>query len=337
MKLAEQARILIIQTAFIGDVILATSLIEKLQHHYPNAQIDFLLRKGNEALLKKHPFVHQVLVWDKQKKLSDWWRLFRFVRRQKYDLLVNLQRFFLMGKLTAFSRAKYKVGFAKNPLSFLFSKKVAHQFGTTQKPIHEIERNQALIAPWTDEEAALPKLYLPTPKQEWAQPYVCMAPASVWATKRMPKEKWVALINKIPSDVLILLIGGPADKDWCQAIIDQSEGADCTNMAGQLNLLESAAVMQKAVMNYVNDSAPLHLCSAVNAPVVAAFCSTVPAFGFTPLSAEKYIIQTHKKLACRPCGLHGKKACPEGHFECGKTIKVADLYAPLQQKMKGNY
>lgn len=59
-------KILVIQTAFIGDVILATSLIESIHTKYPNAKIDFLLRKGNENLLQKHPFLNDVLIWDKK-------------------------------------------------------------------------------------------------------------------------------------------------------------------------------------------------------------------------------------------------------------------------------
>jgi heptosyltransferase-2 len=77
-------------------------------------------------------------------------------------------------------------------------------------------------------------------------------------------------------------------------------------------------------MNYTNDSAPLHLCSAVNAPVRAVFCSTIPEFGFGPLSGNSGVVQSHLELPCKPCGNHGKSACPKGHFDCGK-ISLTDL------------
>jgi heptosyltransferase-2 len=80
--------------------------------------------------------------------------------------------------------------------------------------------------------------------------------------------------------------------------------------------------VQDAQMNYVNDSAPLHLASAMNAPVTAFFCSTIPAFGFGPQSANATIIETTIKLDCRPCGLHGYKACPKGHFKCAESIDI---------------
>jgi heptosyltransferase-2 len=96
-------------------------------------------------------------------------------------------------------------------------------------------------------------------------------------------------------------------------------------MAGQLTFLESAALMKGAVMNFVNDSAPMHLASSINAPVAAVFCSTVPSFGFGPLSEKSYVVQSSEKLNCRPCGLHGHKKCPQGHFKCATTISIQSM------------
>jgi heptosyltransferase-2 len=95
------------------------------------------------------------------------------------------------------------------------------------------------------------------------------------------------------------------------------------NLAGKLSLLASAALMENAAMCYVNDSAPLHLASAVNAPTCAVFCSTVPDFGFGPLSDVRQVIQIREELACRPCGLHGFNHCPKGHFRCAEDIDPA--------------
>ena len=97
------------------------------------------------------------------------------------------------------------------------------------------------------------------------------------------------------------------------------------NLAGKLSLLETAALMQNAEMNFVNDSAPLHIASAMNAKVTAIFCSTIPAFGFTPLSDKSTLVETKAMLDCRPCGLHGYKSCPEGHFKCAYSIEIKDV------------
>ncbi len=147
-----------------------------------------------------------------------------------------------------------------------------------------------------------------------------MAPASVWFTKQLPEEKWLEMIYKTHIDLTIYLLGGKSDSELCDRLIKKSDNGKVVNLCGKLNLLESAALMSDAEMNYVNDSGPLHIASAMNAPVTAFFCSTVPAFGFGPLSERSFIIETTEKLECKPCGLHGYQQCPLGHFKCGTTI-----------------
>jgi len=102
------------------------------------------------------------------------------------------------------------------------------------------------------------------------------------------------------------------------------------NLSGKLSFLESAALMQGAVMNFVNDSAPMHMASAMNAPVTAVYCSTVPSFGFGPLSDKSFVVETLEKLSCRPCGLHGYKDCPQGHFKCAYSIANKKLQSVLE-------
>src|SRR6201996_7834787 len=120
-------KFLVIQTAFIGDVVLATALLEKLHSYFPDAQIDFLVRKGNEALLTDHPYLHEVLVWNKKEhKLRNLWRMLQTIRRAKYDKVINVQRFAATGLLTAFPGARETIGFDKNPLSSFFSKSIPH-------------------------------------------------------------------------------------------------------------------------------------------------------------------------------------------------------------------
>ncbi len=327
--------ILVIQTAFIGDVVLATSLIENLHQQFPKVKLDILVRKGNESLFQSHPFLNQVLVWDKKNnKYQNWVGLLFKIRSRQYDVVLNAQRFAATGAWTAFSKAKIKIGFDKNPFSFLFTHSVVHQF--SEKGQHEIDRNHQLLSSLFLTKVAMPKLY-PTASDELAVssyqqlPYLCIAPASVWFTKQFSIEKWVDLINELPFKGPIYLIGGPGDKLLCDQILQKINRKLVVNLAGRLSFLASAALQKKAVLNYVNDSAPMHFASAVNAPVVAVYCSTLPNFGFGPLSDRSFIVQTNEALACRPCGIHGKKQCPLKHFDCAKTIKMDQLIAPLLQ------
>lgn len=331
----------VIQTAFIGDVVLSTALIESLHAKYPAAQIDMVVRKGNEALFAQHPFVRKVMVWDKQqKKYTNWLKVLQALRYEQYDVLVNVQRYAATGLWTALSKAKIKIGFNKNPFSFLFTHKVKHE--AMQPGLHEIQKNHALLKV-LDEDIQLvkPSLY-PSPsdfekvKPLQSVPYICIAPASVWFTKQFPLAQWVQFLNGLDFEGNVYIIGGPSDKSIGDQIMNAvSENAKIKNrvinVAGQFHFLSSAALQKNAVLNFVNDSAPMHFASAVNAPVVAIYCSTIPDFGYGPLSSQSFIVQTENALTCKPCGIHGKKACPLGHFNCAMTIQMQQLYAPLLQ------
>ena len=354
-------KFLVIQTAFIGDVVLATALLEKLHDYFPDARIDFLVRKGNEALLTGHPYLNEVLIWDKkQHKLQNLWRLIRRIRRTKYDKVINVQRFAATGLLTAFSGAKETIGFDKNPLSFSFTRKIRHvvsaratpqpgSISAPAAPLHEIDRNQRLIAAFTDDQPAKPRLYpsaddLNKVRPYKGRPYITVSPASVWFTKQYPPEKWAAFLREVPATYTVYLLGAPSDKELSEqvralAATDPSmpaATANIINLSGQLSFLQSAALMKEAAMNYVNDSAPMHFASAVNASVTAVYCSTIPAFGFGPLSDVKFIVEIKEPLDCRPCGLHGYRACPRGHFHCAYKIQEAQLLQTLTDSSLSN-
>ena len=327
---------LLIQTAFIGDVILMTALLEYLHQTEPATPVDVLVRRGNEGLLAGHPHVRQVLIWDKKhRKYANLWQLLRQVRATGYGRVATLQRFASMGFLTAFSGAPERVGFAKNPFSQLFTRRVPHAIGDGT---HEVERNLRLLKEELQTENSpltKPRLY-PSAADEAAiapyaagGPYICLAPTSVWFTKQYPEAKWLELLAALPASLRVYLLGGPPDVEACERLAAASGRENVTSIAGKIGLLASAALMRGALMNYVNDSAPLHLCSAVGAPVTAVFCSTVPAFGFGPLSPVSFIVETKEALACRPCGLHGHAACPLGHFRCAYGIEVGQLLATL--------
>ena len=343
------SRILVIQTAFIGDVVLATAMLENLHAAYPAATIDILVRQGANDLFVDHPYVNAVHVWDKKKnKYQHLFQVLKTIRSNKYDVVINVQRYLATGIITVLSGAKKTIGFDKNPLSFLFSEVVKHQFGAAADALstsphetapyeispHETSRNHTLLASLTTAPVAKPALYpsaanFAAVQKYQSAPYICMSPGSVWETKKMPAKNWIDLINAVPKNYSIYLMGAPNEAALCAEILSGSSRGDVFNIAGQLNLLEAAALIKGAQLNYVNDSAPMHLASATGAPVAAIYCSTIPAFGYGPLSDTQFIVETLELLPCKPCGIHGKKACPLGHFKCGHTITTAQLLAPL--------
>lgn len=324
-------KVLVIQTAFIGDAILGTAALESIHAAYPEAQLHYLVRKGNESLLKNHPFLTKTWIWDKSlPKFKALWALGKELRAEKFDIVVNLQRFASSGFLTWFSQAKLTIGFDKNPWSFAFKNKAKHSLDSGN---HEIDRNFALIQLMDQEQKQKlqkqkPKLYPSQLDREKVkvfqhEPYVCLAPASVWFTKAWPVEHWIGLAKELNKTYKVYLCGGPGDKALLKEIQEKAQINSNSNLAGELSLMQSAALFEGARMNFVNDSGPLHLCTAVNASVRAIFCSTIPEFGFGPLSDDSKIVQLEPKPSCKPCGNHGKKECPLGHFKCGQDLSPA--------------
>jgi heptosyltransferase-2 len=303
--------------------------METLHRDIPEVEIDVVVKNGNEELFEHHPFIKKVFVWQKaEQKYRNLMRLSHAIRSQHYDKVINIQRFFSSGLLTLLAKAKETRGFSKNPLSFFFSKRYAHKISHNGF-VHEIKRNATLIEGLYSLPVAKPHLY---PLEERIFDfqngiYYTISPSSLWETKQYPPEKWAELIKDAKG--VVCLLGGKNDKELCERIIAASGNENCINMCGNLTFLQSCNVMKYAKMNFTNDSAPLHFCSAVNAPVTAVFCSTVPEFGFTPLSDDSLVVQTKKKLNCRPCGLHGFKTCPKGHFACANTINISDLTVRL--------
>lgn len=319
-------KILVIQTAFIGDVVLATSFVKRIHQLYPQAEITFLLRKGNETLFVHHPHIKKIVIWDKKKKWKSFFSIIKELRSTKFDYLFNLQRYFTTGLFSLFLRADQKIGFHNNPLSFFFDKFVIHKIPhlTHEKKIlHEVSRNDQLLqvgffAPEATLDELKPEIFL-TQKEynkvaQWQdQEYIVMAPSSVWFTKMWPLQNWKDLVKKLK--IKILIIGSPEEFKRAEEI--KADLSHVENLCGKLSLIESAALIQKARVAVVNDSAVLHIASAMNTPTLAIFCSTIKEFGYFPLSDQNKVFEV-SDLKCRPCGLHGHKTCPKFHFDCAK-------------------
>ena len=140
---------------------------------------------------------------------------------------------------------------------------------------------------------------------------VALAPGSVWATKRWPY--YTELAQQLADVARIIIVGGIDDGELARAIVAAVPRA--VDATGHLSLLASAELIRRASVIVTNDSAPMHLASAMQTPTVAIFGPTVPAFGFGPLS-PKAIVVGHPSLPCRPCDRHGPQKCPLGHWRC---------------------
>jgi heptosyltransferase-2 len=328
--------ILIIQTAFIGDVILALPLADALKERYPQANIHFLVCQGRQNLLENHPAISNIWVWEKKKrKWKNWFKLLKALRQIPFDLVINLQRHFATGLLCANLITQEIRGFSQNPFSFLYSFKLPYRLANKQalNYVHEVERNLSLLQGVCSTRKRAPRLFPAAQDYERVEPFyalrpfIVVAPASIWYTKQLPIEQWKEFLAQTPLDFHIFLIGAKEDQPLGLKL--QKARPAVTNLIGELSLLQSAALIEKSERVFANDSAPLHLASAMQTPATAIFTSTTPNFGFGPLSPGSVIVETQEILSCRPCGKHGKRKCPQGHFRCARSITPQQLLATL--------
>lgn len=307
--------IIIIQTAWLGDVILTTGIIESVHAAYPQARIDLIIQRKWIGVFERHPFIQHIYGLDKSNKWSSIRSIVKATKTTTYDLLINTHRYLSSGYLAWRIRSRKKIGYKQNPLSFIYDARI--DYNPSDKR-HETERLYDLLVPLGTPDKKSPRLFPPQKTSiDLPKDFICIAPCSAWPTKMLPVDKWVSFIHSLPPALSVVCVGGDLDYSYCEQLQTKSNRS-ILNTCGKVSFLESAFIMSKAKRCYVLDSASLHICSALNLPVTAFFLSTSPELGFSPLSDDAMVIQTDKKLPCKPCGSHGKSKCPEGHFKCAE-------------------
>lgn len=330
-------KILIVQTAFIGDVILATPLAQAAHAMFAPCIIDFMAIPAAANLLEKNPSIHRVLIFDKrgqQRGVAALWRFAKALRAENYDLAIVPHRSLRSALLVWLAHIPQRVGFDRNAGAFLFTQRVRYQ----EK--HEVERNLDMLRPfgkiperlkprvdWDEVDAACVAEL--TKNADSKRVWCALAPGSVWATKRWPVDRFAKLANALVSELHanVFLIGGQSDAELCREI-QQAVGENCFNLAGMLSLRQSAALLDRCNVLISNDSAPTHLGVATNCKVLTIFGPTVPRFGFAPYGDGHGLVE--HDLPCRPCSAHGTQKCPIGTHACMKEIAVEEVFARVK-------
>lgn len=325
-------KILIIQTAFPGDVILTLPVLQVLKREFPDYKIDFICIPKTAELLEGNPLINNLIIYDKRKSgINGFMDLIRKVRNSKYDIIISPHRSFRSTLISYLSGSKKTVSFDSSAFSSLYNVKVKYQ-----KDIHEIQRNLSLLKPLGINEMNLirPELFISAESKDKVTKYliekkirsenkfICIAPGSVWFTKRYPKQKFVKLCDMLSGrDMKIFLTGGNADKDISEFILKNTINNNVIDATGEFKFKESAELIRRSELLITNDSAPLHLANAAGTKVFALFGATIPAFGFYPIGREDLVFETNG-LKCRPCSIHGGNECPVKTFECMERINA---------------
>jgi heptosyltransferase-2 len=312
---------LVIQTAFLGDVVLTTPLLSVLaQRHGP---VDVVTTPPAASLLEQHPAVAEVVRYDKHGTARGWRGLRRLgseLRARRYHSVYLPHRSFRSAALALWSGAAERIGFSDSPAALTYTRRVARP-----KSGHEVERLLVLAGPF---DGPPPPVSLGiaaadhAAAEAWltahgiASGFTAMAPGSVWGTKRWPY--YAELVRHVEGSFVI--VGGMEDAALAEKIVQSSAGK-AVSAAGALSLRESAALIRRARLLVTNDSAPLHLATAMGTPVLALFGPTIPEFGFGPRGPGDLTLG-HPELPCRPCSRHGPEVCPLGHHRCMRDLSV---------------
>jgi heptosyltransferase-2 len=318
---------LVIQTSFLGDVILTTPLIAELAKHGP---VDVLVTPGGAAALANNPHIRTVIPYDKRgtygSALGLWQTIKEIRSRRPYEAAYLAQGSFRSGLIAMMTGAKERIGFASSTGRVSYTKQIPYR-----PERHHAERLWWLAmsdcADPPSRDQIRPRLYPSDEERRRVdmllrqsggndEPFVALAPGSAWGTKRWPY--YPSLAKRLAEDFRIAVIGSEADSAIAAQIIDVLPPGCVINGVG-LPLLASAELIGRAQAIVTNDSAPQHLASAMGTPTLTIFGPTVPAFGFGPI-AERHAVAGHESLSCRPCHRHGPRSCPLGHWRCMREL-----------------
>lgn len=324
---------IIYQTSFIGDIILSTSMIRTVREVDPKGEIVFIGTSRGENILAHNRDIKHFVVYDKRgadRGFQGIWRTVARVKeivRDEGSVYFSPHRFLRASVIGFMIGSENRISFRESAASFLYTARVPYRYG-----IHEIERNHDLLAAYFGRDRlegppALPKLFPSRGDFDRAKQFVTahfqdmkdvvsIAPGSVWPTKRWPVEYFRELIRLLNENRIgVILIGGDEDRELCLELTTEKT----EYLAGKRSILESAAAISFTSALITNDSAPLHIASAMNVPTIAIFGATTPHLGFGPL-AERSVVVENRSVECRPCGKHGGRRCRYKHHECMKSI-----------------
>lgn len=339
------SRILVIHTAFLGDIVLATPVFAALRRLAPAAEIRFLTTPAGAALLTPNPWGVVCVPFHKRGKdagLAGFWRVRRALRGFQPDLVFSLHRS-LRSTLLARGAGGVSWGFREAAGAFLLHRTVSRtgiEF-EAQKNLRVIEAwaGRADFSPYPElavsalDEAEAEKLV------GGVERFVALAPSSVWATKRWPAEKFGALARQLwrEKGLRSVIVGSDAPEDVSAAAAvvaafgGQSEAGAPLNLAGRTGLGGLKSVLSRAELVVSNDSSPLHMAIARQRKVLGIFGPTTKALGFFPLAPPGQSGVAQITLECRPCGLHGHHECPLGHFRCMLDLDVNQVYREAEK------
>ncbi len=318
-------KVLLVQTSFLGDVVLSTPLTKRIHELHPGCELWWMTTPLAKPIIAEDPLVAGVITFDKRGEnagVSGMIRQAKALRAHGFDVVYSLHRSFRTSLVLFMSGIPTRIGFSESRGSWLYSE-VRNR---DRAAPHEVLRNLSLLGEVSSTDNAELRVVINESEDHVdialcksisvGERYLVMAPGSSWATKIWHSEGFREVGQRFEQlGYKVIVVGAPNESDIGKKVC---QGTSFVNLIGEIGVGEMMRVVKSAALVICNDSFPLHLGSAFKIPTVAVFCSTVPEFGFGPWQ-NKSVVVGDRELSCRPCGRHGHKSCPTGTEACMKV------------------
>jgi lipopolysaccharide heptosyltransferase II len=330
--------ILVIRLSSIGDILLTTPILRLLRVSCPRARIDFFVKTVYQDLMRAHPCVDRLVLFDDRQTL---WQTLRTLRRTRYDVVLDLHRTIRSRLLYCGLLAQRKLAYGKRPLRRALLVHLGWNTLQAMTPVPELYA-APLRRLGISEDLPGTEMHLEPASREamrahlarvfpdgLRRPILALAPGARWPTKRWPIERFAMVAQKLAEmhHAAVVILGGEEDVSLTQDLCGRLS-VPVLNSAGELSLMQTAALLQQCRLLLSNDSGLMHMATALKIPVVAIFGPTVQEFGFYPFQARAQVVST--VLSCRPCSTKGSKRCPRGHHQCMQRVTSAQVLSAAQ-------
>jgi lipopolysaccharide heptosyltransferase II len=357
IELPTKPRILIVKMWAIGDVLLATPLLRALKRGYPGCKITWLVDKRYADVLEGNPLIDEVIAFDsgnwraafRRGKIASYLRisnvLVRDLKDRKFDVAINLagEKWWAVW----FNIAPIKIGLFPRPrvgvMGRLYTRAIPRNLNPRQHNSHHyLLPAEELGIPGPYEERIVIGIHEPGAKAaaeflnaragyDAKKPLIVLHPGASQESKRWPAKSFAEVADLLRDRYNIVITGSPSERPLAEEIASamSSETPPIISSGALSGILETGALVQKAVAVVTGDTSILHIASALGTPVVAIYGSTRPGDN-APLYGSHRLLYG-ENIPCAPCYQANCRFQGEDRLRCLHTVTAEQVVSALNE------
>ena len=333
-------RILAIKIGAIGDVILAVPSLRAIRNSFPNAYISVLVGAESRLVLKKCPYIDDIIIYDRKgmdRGVIGLWRKSSYIRQKAFDLSIDLQNNRKSHLIAWLGSVQRRFGYGNGKMGFLLNNRLKYlnigagpieeQFRVLKRAgINTVGLSRRLeIWPTTKDHAYVENLL----RSGWVRENQILVGVNIggsWRTKRWPLKCFAKLLDMLASkDIRAVITASEKEMDLATDLAKMTNNK-VINAAGRTTVTQLAALIKRCKVYITSDSAPMHIASSMGANFIAFFGPTDPRRHFEPTSKGVII---KKELSCSPCY---KANCK--NIRCMESISVNEVFKLAMERIK---